>query len=63
MPIESAVESSLALTGTIVGLSHIVQRQAWADAFARLHRAGRAGAFANGAISGWTAWCAWLRAS
>jgi hypothetical protein len=47
----SVVEWFLALTGLIVGISHIVQRDAWADTYDRLHRAGRPGAFANGAIS------------
>jgi len=48
---ESAVEWFVAITCAIVGVSHITQRDAWAEAYARLHRAGRAGAFANGAIS------------
>jgi len=48
---ESAVEWFVAITSAIVGVSHIAQRDAWAETYARLHRAGRAGAFANGAIS------------
>jgi hypothetical protein len=47
----SAVDWWLALTGAIVGVSHMVQRDAWAEAYDRLHRAGRPGALANGAIS------------
>jgi hypothetical protein len=48
---ESAVEWFVAITAAIVGISHIAQRAAWAETYARLHRAGRPGAFANGAIS------------
>src|SRR5262245_48232898 len=48
---ESAVEWFLAVTSVVVGLSHVAQREAWAETYARLHRAGRPGAFVNGAIS------------
>jgi hypothetical protein len=39
------------ITCVVVGLSHLLQRQAWADVFASLHRLGKPGAFANGGLS------------
>ena len=48
---ERATEVYAFLTCLIVGLSHVVQRRAWVETFAALHRMGRPGAFANGAIS------------
>jgi hypothetical protein len=48
---ERAIEGFVALTSLIVGLSHIVWAEAWVDVFGRLHRAGRPGAFFNGALS------------
>ena len=48
---DAAVEWFLAISSAIVGVSHVVQRTAWAETYERLHRAGRGGAFANGAIS------------
>jgi uncharacterized protein YjeT (DUF2065 family) len=33
---------------TIIGLSHIVQTEAWREFFRQLHSIGKAGAFANG---------------
>jgi hypothetical protein len=39
------------ITCLVVGLSHVLQRQAWAEVFASLHRLGRPGAFANGGLS------------
>jgi hypothetical protein len=39
------------ITCLVVGLSHLMQRQAWAEVFASLHRLGRPGAFANGGLS------------
>jgi hypothetical protein len=48
---ERATEWFTLLTCIIVGLSHILQAKAWAEVFARLHRLGKPGAFANGALS------------
>jgi uncharacterized protein YjeT (DUF2065 family) len=36
---------------TIIGLSHIVQSEAWREFFQQLHSIGKAGAFANGCIT------------
>jgi len=49
--VAQAVEWFLALTGVIVGLSHIVQRHTWSDGYGRLSRVGLPGALINGAIS------------
>jgi hypothetical protein len=51
MPLASAIDWFVAITLLIIGLSHIVWAADWADAFRRLHQAGRAGAFVNGALS------------
>ncbi len=48
---ERAVEWFVAITGLVIGLSHIVRAGDWIEVFARLHRSGRPGAFANGALS------------
>jgi multisubunit Na+/H+ antiporter MnhG subunit len=51
MSIDRIVEAFIAVSGAVIGLSHLLQRQAWADVFRRLHQAGRPGAFLNGAMS------------
>ncbi len=48
---ERAVEWFVAVTSLVVGASHIMRADDWVEVFARLHRAGRPGAFANGALS------------
>lgn len=45
---ENAIRTFAAINFLIIGLSHIVQHQAWAEFFVRLHALGRPGAFANG---------------
>lgn len=49
--VERAVEWFALLTSVVVGLSHILQPRAWADAFAALHRLGKPGAFINGTVN------------
>jgi uncharacterized protein YjeT (DUF2065 family) len=48
---ERAIEAFVALTSLIVGASHIVRRDAWVEAYGRLSRNGRPGAFVNGGLS------------
>jgi hypothetical protein len=48
---ERAVEWFVAVTAAIIGLSHLLRSDDWAEAFRQLHRCGRPGAFANGALS------------
>ena len=48
---ERAVEWYALVTCVVVGLSHILQPRAWAEAFAALHRLGRPGAFATGGLN------------
>ena len=48
---ERAAELYALVTCVVVGLSHVLQPRAWAEAFAAMHRAGRPGAFANGGLS------------
>ena len=48
---ERAVEWFVAVTGVVIGLSHLLRPGDWAEAFRQLHRCGRPGAFANGALS------------
>src|SRR5262249_38526818 len=48
---ERAVEWFVAVTPAVVGLSHLLRRGDWAEAFRQLHRCGRPGAFVNGALS------------
>lgn len=48
---ERAVEWFALVTSAVVGLSHILQPRAWAEAFAALHRLGRPGAFVNGSLN------------
>jgi hypothetical protein len=45
---EQAVELFAAVSFTVIGLSHIFQRDAWIEFFAKLHSLGRLGAFAEG---------------
>src|SRR5262249_47442448 len=46
-----AIEWFVALTALILGASHSVRADDWVETYDRLHRAGRPGAFANGALS------------
>jgi len=48
---ERAVEWFVAVTAAVVGLSHLLRPGDWAEVFRQLHRWGRPGAFANGAMS------------
>jgi hypothetical protein len=48
---ERAIEWFVAVTAVIVGWSHLLRPSDWAEAFRQLHRCGRPGAFANGALS------------
>jgi hypothetical protein len=41
----------VAVTAAVVGLSHLLRPGDWAEAYRQLHRCGRPGAFANGALS------------
>jgi hypothetical protein len=45
-----AIEIFVAVTALIIGLSHLLRPQDWSDTILALHRTGRPGAFANGAI-------------
>jgi len=49
--VERPVEWFVAVTSLVVGASHIARAGDWVEVYARLHRAGRPGAFANGAMS------------
>ena len=46
-----AIEWFVAVTSFVIGASHILRSGDWADAYRQLHRCGRPGAFANGALS------------
>jgi hypothetical protein len=48
---ERAVEWYIAVTAAVIGLSHLLRPSDWAEAFSQLHRCGRPGAFANGALT------------
>jgi hypothetical protein len=48
---ERAVEWFVAVTSFVIGASHILRSGDWAEAYRQLHRCGRPGAFANGALS------------
>ena len=48
---EQAVEWFVAITSFIIGTSHFLRPGDWAEAFRQLHRCGRPGAFANGALN------------
>ncbi len=45
---ERAIEIFAAVNFTVIGLSHLFQRQVWIDYFAKLHSLGRLGPFAEG---------------
>lgn len=45
---ERAIEVFAAVNFTVIGLSHLFQRQVWIDYFAKLHSLGRLGPFAEG---------------
>ena len=45
---ERAVEWYLAITVSVVGVSHLVRPRDWAEAYRQLHACGRPGAFVNG---------------
>jgi hypothetical protein len=47
---ERVVEWFVAVTAAVVGLSHLLRPGDWAEAYRQLHRCGRPGAFANGAL-------------
>jgi hypothetical protein len=49
--VEQAIEWFVAVTALAVGASHLLRPGDWAEAFRQLHRCGRPGAFANGALS------------
>jgi hypothetical protein len=49
--VERAVEWFVAITSLVVGASHLLRPGDWAEAFRQLHRCGRPGAFANGALN------------
>jgi hypothetical protein len=49
--VERAAQWYAFVTCLVVGLSHLLQRRAWADVFAELARLRRPGAFANGGLS------------
>jgi len=44
------VEWYLAITALIVGVSHLMRSEDWAEAYRRLHASGRPGAFVNGGL-------------
>ena len=48
---EKAIAIFVIINFTIMGLSHMIQREAWREFFAALHAMGRPGAFANGFLA------------
>jgi hypothetical protein len=48
---DRAVEWFVAVTGVVVGLSHLLRPGDWAEAFRQLHRFARPGAFVNGGLT------------
>src|SRR5947207_5906296 len=48
---ERVVEWFVAVTAAVVASSHLLRPGDWAEAYRQLHRCGRPGAFANGALS------------
>ena len=48
---ERAVEWFAVVTCAVMGLSHLLQPQAWGETYAAMHRLGRPGAFLNGGLS------------
>jgi hypothetical protein len=51
LPVERTVEWFVAVTALAVGASHLLRSADWAEAFRKLHRCGRSGAFLNGGVS------------
>ncbi|WP_254507438.1 hypothetical protein [Anatilimnocola floriformis] len=49
--LEHAIESFLAITSLVIGLSHLLRPHDWCETFRQLHRCGRSGAFINGGLS------------
>jgi len=48
--VERAVEWFVAITSLVAGASHVLRPGDWAETYRQLHRCGRPGAFANGAL-------------
>ncbi|MFO0954764.1 MAG: hypothetical protein U0835_27095 [Isosphaeraceae bacterium] len=48
---EHALEAFVAVTGLVIGLSHMARPKDWANTFRQLHKLGHAGAFVNGGLS------------
>jgi hypothetical protein len=48
---ERAVEWFVAVTSLVMGASHILRAGDWVETFRQIHRAGRPGAFLNGALA------------
>jgi uncharacterized protein YjeT (DUF2065 family) len=48
---DRALECFVAITSLVIGASHVLRADDWIEVYGRLHRAGRPGAFANGAFS------------
>jgi len=48
---ERAVEWYLAITLTVVGLSHLLRPRDWTEAYRQLHACGHPGAFVNGGLN------------
>jgi hypothetical protein len=48
---ERTVEWFVAVTATVIGVSHVLRPGDWMEAYRRLHGCGRPGAFVNGALS------------
>ncbi len=48
---ERTAEWYALVTCVVMGLSHLLHQQAWAEVFAALHRLGKPGAFANGSFN------------
>lgn len=49
--VEQVTEWFVLVTGVVIGASHALRPDDWAEAFRRLHQAGRTGAFVNGGLS------------
>lgn len=48
---ERAVEWFVAITSLVIGASHILRADDWANTYRRLHQLGTSGAFLNGTLS------------
>ena len=46
--VEKAIQVFVAVNFLVIGLSHLIQRSAWLEYFAKLHSLGRLGPFAEG---------------